>query len=163
MHARRGYAWLLSVGCAWLLASVPYQTCLATLLLLAILDLLLVSLPGAPVQRLDAIATQRRRAGEAQMPGLTSKHGGLELGLGDFIVYSAFVARVAQYGAAPLAAVSVGILAGLTVTMAYVALATRRTVVPALPLSLALGALLLAAERMLLAPADALAANGTVF
>ena len=78
---RRGYALLLSVGCAWLLASVPYQSSVAALLMLALLDVVLVSFPGSPVQRLDAIARERRAAGEPQMPGLVSKHDGLELGL----------------------------------------------------------------------------------
>jgi len=149
---RRGYALLLSVGCAWLLASVPYQSSVAALLMLALLDVVLVSFPGSPVQRLDAIARERRAAGEPQMPGLVSKHDGLELGLGDFIVYSAFAAHAARSGAAPLLAVTVGVLGGLTVTMMHVALARTRTVVPALPLSIALGALMLAAERFVIHP-----------
>ena len=160
---RRAHAGLLSVLAAWLLASVPYQTSVSALLLLAGLDILLVSFPGSPVQRLDTIATARRRAGEAQMPGLTFKHGSLELGLGDFIVYSAFAAHAARAGAAPLAAATIGILVGLTLTMCFVGLAARRTVVPALPLSVALGATLLAVERIAVQPlARALAANGTV-
>jgi len=119
------------------------------LLMLALLDVLLVSFPGSPVQRLDAIATARRKAGEVEMPGLTFKPNTLELGLGDFIIYSAFAAQAAQSGVGTLAAVSVGVLLGLTVTMTHVALARQRTVVPALPLSIALGATLLAAERFL--------------
>ena len=149
---RRGYAAMLSVGVAWILASVPYQTSLTALLMLALLDVLLVSFPGSPVQALDAIATKRREAGEAQMPGLVFKQGGVELGLGDFIIYSAFAVKAARSGVAQLAVVSVGVLAGLTVTMAHVALARRRTVVPALPLSIALGASLLVVERFMLRP-----------
>ena len=145
--ARRLYAAALSVLCGWLLASVPYTTALCALLMLALLDVLLVSFPGSPVQKLDAVVQERRRAGEPEMPGLTFKRHGLELGLGDFIVYSAFAAHAANAGVAPLAASSVGVLSGLTITMAHVALARQRTVVPALPLSVALGAGMLAVER----------------
>lgn len=158
--ARRAYAALLSIGCAWALACVPYPTAITALLELALLDVVLVSLPGSPVQRLDAIASARRRAGEAQMPGLTFKASGLELGLGDFIVYSTFAARAARVGVAPLLAVTVGVLGGLVPTMSHVALARQRTVVPALPLSVALAATLLLAVCFAVRPvADALAAE----
>lgn len=150
--ARRLYAAALAVLCAWLLASVPYPTAVAALLLLALLDVVLVSLPGAPVQRLDAAHAARKRAGEPQMPGLTFKHSGLELGLGDFIIYSAFCAHAVNGGVGPLCAVAAGIIAGLVLTMSHIALARRRTVVPALPLSVALGAILLAAERFAIRP-----------
>ena len=161
-RARRMCAGALSVLMAWLLASAPYQTAIATLLLLAVLDVILVSFPGSPVQHLDAIASRRRLAGEKEMPGLTFKHGGLELGLGDFIVYSAFAAHAVRNGIAPLAAVAAGVFAGLAVTMAHVALASRRTVVPALPLSVALGAVALAVERMVAPMTGALAWQGVV-
>ena len=62
--ARRLYAAALSVLCGWLLASVPYTTALCALLMLALLDVLLVSFPGSPVQKLDAVVQERRRAGE---------------------------------------------------------------------------------------------------
>jgi hypothetical protein len=126
----------------------------SALLMLALLDIVLVSLPGAPVQRLDAIATARRHAGEKEMPGLTFKdQQGLELGLGDFIIYSAFAAHAARGGAAPLAATVVGVLGGLVPTMSHITLRLpRRTVVPALPLSVALGALLLAGQSIMVYP-----------
>jgi hypothetical protein len=151
---RRVFAAALSTLCAWLLASVPYPTAVSALLMLALLDIVLVSLPGAPVQRLDAIATARRHAGEKEMPGLTFKdQQGLELGLGDFIIYSAFAAHAARGGAAPLAATVVGVLGGLVPTMSHITLRLpRRTVVPALPLSVALGALLLAGQSIMVYP-----------
>ena len=149
---RRFYAALLATLCAWLLAGVPYPTAVSALLMLAVLDVLLVLLRAPPVQRLDAVATARRRAGERQMPGLTFKQGGLELGMGDFIVYSAFAAHATRAGVAPLAAIIAGVLVGLVHTMGTIALARRRTVLPALPLSIALGAALLAAERWLVHP-----------
>lgn len=149
---RRCYAALLATLCAWLLASVPYQTAVTALLMLAVLDVLLVLLPGAPVQKLDAVATERRRSGERQMPGLTFKAEGLELGLGDFIVFPAFAAHATKVGVAPLTVICVGVLVGLVHTMATIALKRGRTVLPALPLSIALGAFLLAAERWLVHP-----------
>ena len=146
---RRAYAAALSTLTAWALCSVPWLTATVALLELAALDVLLVSLPGSPVQGLDAIATRRRAAGEPEMPGLTFKRMGLELGLGDFIVYAAFAAHASTAGGAPLLAAAVGVLSGLVPTMGYLALARRRTVVPALPLAIALGASMLAAERLM--------------
>ena len=162
-NGRRLYAAALAILCAWLLAYVPYSTAISALLLLALLDVLLVSLPGAPVQRLDQAHSERVRAGEPQMPGMTFKHSGLELGLGDFIIYSAFAAHASRAGVAPLAAVTIGILVGLALTMMHIALARRRTVVPALPLSVALGALMLAAERFVMQPFVASMASRKIF
>ena len=150
--ARRVYANVTAIVCAWALAGVPYQTAVAALLMLAVLDVLLVSLPGAPVQRLDEIASARRTIGEAQMPGLTFKRQGLELGFGDFLVYSAFAAHAARAGSAPCAAVFVAVAVGLVLTMSRIALARRRTVLPALPLAVAMAATLLALERLTIQP-----------
>ena len=97
------------------------------------------------------------------MPGLTFKHSGLELGLGDFIIYSAFCAHALNGGVAPLSAVAAGIVVGLVLTMSHIALARRRTVVPALPLSVAIGATLLAAERFALNPLAIALSGGHIF
>ena len=87
---------------------------------------------------------------------------GLLLGLGDFIVFSIFVAHAARGGVAPLAATAVGVLHGLSTTMTYVALKwPHRSLEPAIPLSVLFGAALLAVERFALRPlADSLAAAG---
>ena len=137
---------------AWVFAAVPYQTALAVLLLFAALDVLFVSLPGAPVQRLDTIASSRRRIGETQMPGLTFKRVGLELGFGDFLVYGAFSAQAACASVAAFAAVFAAVAVGLVLTMVRITLAPFRVVLPALPLAVAMATSLLGFERLLLQP-----------
>ena len=97
---RRAYSAALSVALAWLLTALPWLTAVMALLLLGVLDLVLVALPGAPVQKLDRLATRRRAAGERQPPGLTFKAEGLELGLGDFVIYGAVAAVRSRSGAA---------------------------------------------------------------
>ena len=155
--ARQLYADAIAVGCAWALCAIPWPTAVSALLMLAVLDIVLVSLPGAPVQRLDEIQTGRKLLGEDQMPGLTFKSGGLELGFGDFLVYAAFAAHAARAGASPFAAVMSAVAVGLIITMGRIALARVRTVLPALPLAVAMASSLLAVERLASQPvADAL-------
>ena len=86
------------------------------------------------------------------MPGLTFKVDGLELGIGDFIVFSALAGYSARRAAASLFIAYTGVLVGLVPIMLHLALARRRTVVPALPLSVAIGCALLALEGYLLRP-----------
>jgi hypothetical protein len=101
---------------------------------------------GPPVQWLDQEATDRRRLGERQMPGLTFAQGGIELGFGDFLVYGAFGAHVCSH-AASLAAVATAVALGLVLTMCRIALSPVRVVIPALPLAVGMAAALLALER----------------
>ena len=127
-------------------AHVPYRA--GALLLLALLDVLLVSLPGSPVQRLDG-ALGRARAGEPECPASPSNTLGLSLGSA---ISSVLGVLYAQRCEGWPHRVSVGITAGLVLTMTRIALARRRTVLPALPLSVAFGAALLAVERFALQP-----------
>ena len=152
---RRAYSAALSVALAWLLTALPWLTAVMALLLLGVLDLVLVALPGAPVQKLDRLATRRRAAGERQPPGLTFKAEGLELGLGDFVIYGAVAAYSVALGSGALAAGLVGVLGGLALTMARLALARQRTVTPALPAAIVLATLLLAAAVLAWRPLGA--------
>lgn len=160
---RRAYSAALSVALAWLLTALPWLTAVMALLLLGVLDLVLVALPGAPVQKLDRLATRRRAAGERQPPGLTFKAEGLELGLGDFVIYGAVAAYSVALGSGALAAGLVGVLGGLALTMARLALARQRTVTPALPAAIVLATLLLAAAVLAWRPLGAaLVGHGVV-
>ena len=156
-QGRRLYVAALASLTAWMLASMPSETLVATLLLLAILDVVLVALPCcSPVQTLDKLTWERGRSGEPQVPGVTFQDpakDGLLLGLGDFIVFSIFSVHAARGGAAPLAATAVGIMHGLTITMLHVALKwPSRSLIPAIPASVILGTVLLVAERFALRP-----------
>ena len=160
---RRAYSAALSVALAWLLTALPWLTAVMAFVLLAVLDLVLVALPGAPVQKLDRLATRRRAAGERQPPGLTFKAEGLELGLGDFVIYGAVAAYSVALGSGALAAGLVGVLGGLALTMARLALARQRTVTPALPAAIVLATLLLAAAVLAWRPLGAaLVGHGVV-
>lgn len=179
---RRFYGAALSVLAAWLLASLPWQTLGCVLMLLVVVDGLLVFdwCGVSPVRRLDALQRYRRELdGEQPMPGLTFKtdvfggsggggeHDGdgggrdgdrsgrlaLELGLGDFVLYAAVAAAgAARGGALGVVAAVLGVLAGLTPTMAHLALAQTRTVIPALPAALTLAVGTLALTITLLVP-----------
>ena len=79
-------------------------------------------------------------------------------------MFSALAGYTAHRSAASLAVAFVGVLAGLVPTMLHLALARRRTVVPALPLSVAIACVLLILEAVLLHPfAEGVAAVGLVF
>eukprot|EP00900_Chrysochromulina_parva_P027380 jgi/Chrpa1/9276/Chrysochromulina_OHIO_Genome00020591-RA len=152
------YADSLAILFAWVLTCIPYQMMIAIIGLLAALDILLVGLPCcSPVQTIDKLYAARQKAGVEQMPGLSFDNVGakddLLLGLGDFIVFSVFAGHAARLGAAPLAAVAIGLLCGLGLLMVHVALRwPLRSLEPAIPLSVGFGALMLAGERLLLRP-----------
>jgi len=74
----------------------------------------------------------------------------VKLGLGDFIFYSLLVGRASQTDLLTAAACYLGIVAGLGATLALLTLVQQA--LPALPLSIALGALLFVLSRWLLEP-----------
>merc|ERR1712216_33775 len=71
--------------------------------------------------------------------GFTTRGEGLKLGVGDFVFYSVLVGRAALFDATAMVACFVGILAGLTMTL--FSLAVLQQALPALPLSITLGAI----------------------
>ena len=132
------------------------------LLLLGVLDLVLVALPGAPVQKLDRLATRRAPRRRAQPPGLTFKADGPRASRsGDFVIDGAVAAYSVALGSGALAAGLVGVLGGLALTMARLALARQRTVTPALPAAIVLATLRLAAAVLAWRPLDAPPSSGT--
>ena len=68
------------------------------------------------------------------------------------LVFAALAAYASLHGATAFAAAFIGVLCGLVPTMMHLALARRRTVVPALPLSVAIGCALLAINGYALSP-----------
>lgn len=74
----------------------------------------------------------------------------IKLGLGDFIFYSLLVGRASMYDLLAAAAATLAVLAGLGATLLL--LAVRRHALPALPISVALGAIFTAAARLIVEP-----------
>ena len=75
---------------------------------------------------------------------------GIKLGLGDFIFYSVLVGRASMYDGISAISAALAVLAGLGATLLL--LAVRRSALPALPISIALGALCTAGARFALEP-----------
>ena len=74
----------------------------------------------------------------------------IKLGLGDFIFYSVLVGRASMGDGLEAGAAFLGVLAGLGATLA--ALALHQSALPALPISIALGAACTAAARWVVEP-----------
>lgn len=72
--------------------------------------------------------------------------------MGDFVIFSMLTGYVARCGIPLLAVAFVGVLSGLTVTFFRLALAMQRTVLPALPLSVALTCFLVGVETIVIVP-----------
>ena len=105
-------------------------------------------------QSSDAGGGETRTAPGSRQP--SSDGGGLglpdaiKLGLGDFIFYSVLVGRASMYDLLAAAAAALAVVAGLGATLLLLAL--RRHALPALPISIALGAVFTAAARSIVEP-----------
>jgi len=86
----------------------------------------------------------------------------LKLGLGDFVFYSTLAALAARYDLATVLAAVLGVFSGLVLTLA--ALAAGRRTLPALPMSILLGALFYFGARFALEPVAAqILSRGVLF
>jgi hypothetical protein len=108
---------------------VPWQTFVASALLVVVLDLLLVALPCSPMRELSVDATFA-----TVMPSLTFVCNGLELIVLDFVAYAILAVYAARMGFSLLVAAVFGVALGLTITMHLIATAPKRVILPGLPL-----------------------------
>lgn len=85
----------------------------------------------------------------------------VKLGLGDFVFYSVLVGRASTRGAATLLPCAVAVLAGLCATLALLPILQK--VLPALPISIAVGILFYFTSWLMLTPMASAAAVSHVF
>ena len=85
----------------------------------------------------------------------------IKLGLGDFIFYSVLVGRASMYDLLAAFSAALAVLAGLGATLLLLAL--RRHALPALPISIALGAAFCFAARFLVEPVALPLATGGLY
>jgi len=109
----------------------------------------------APAQPERERESGRDAPGPAAPPPPPSSSGAglpdaIKLGLGDFIFYSLLVGRASMYDLLAAAAATLAVIAGLGATLLL--LAVRRHALPALPISVALGAIFTAAARLVVEP-----------
>ena len=154
LELQQGYLILISALLAWSATKTPEWTTWGLLAAVSIWDLIAVLTPRGPLKLLVEEAEAR---GEP-IPGLVYQGSDIKLGLGDFIFYSILVGRASMRGSAALLACAVAVLAGLCATLALLPILQR--VLPALPISIAVGILFyFTSSSMLIPMANAAAVN----
>ena len=120
-------------------------------------DVVAVLTPRGPLKLLVEEAERR----EEPIPGLVYEGQDIKLGLGDFIFYSILVGRASLTSLAATAACAVAVLAGLVSTLAL--LPVYEKALPALPISIALGATVYFAVALVVAPLSEFGAAHSLF
>jgi len=113
--------------------------------------------PRGPLKVLVETAEQRNEP----IPGLVYEGHGIKLGLGDFVFYSLLVGRACLSSITAFAACAIAVLAGLCATLALLPVLER--VLPALPISVAVGILFYFISSSLIEPLAAFAADQSLF
>jgi len=131
---QQGYLVIISALVAWSGTKMPEWTTIGLLVAVALWDLYAVLTPRGPLKMLVEEAEKR---GDP-IPGLVYQGSHqIRLGLGDFIFYSILVGRASMNGWTPTIACAIAVLAGLCATLALLPILKR--VLPALPISIAVG------------------------
>ena len=131
---QQAYLVLISALLAWSATKTPEWSTWGVLGAVAVWDLIAVLTPRGPLKLLVEEAERRNEP----IPGLVyTSHEQIRLGLGDFVFYSVLVGRASMHGAAPMWVCAVAVLAGLCATLAL--LPVMQKVLPALPISIAVG------------------------
>mmetsp|Transcript_35837 Transcript_35837/g.94158 ORF Transcript_35837/g.94158 Transcript_35837/m.94158 type:complete len:321 (+) Transcript_35837:136-1098(+) len=133
LELQQAYLIIISALLAWSATRLPEWSTLGLLAAVALWDLYAVLTPSGPLKLLVEEAEMR---GDP-IPGLVYQGADIKLGLGDFVFYAVLVGRASYGGSAVLLACAVAILAGLCATLALLPILQR--VLPALPISIAVG------------------------
>ena len=156
LSLQQAYLVIISALLAWSATKTPEWTTWGLLLAVSVWDLIAVLTPRGPLKLLVEEAERRNEP----IPGLVYQGADIKLGLGDFVFYSVLVGRASMRGSAPLMACAVAVLAGLCATLAL--LPIMQKVLPALPISIAVGIAFYFSSWLLLMPMASLAASGHV-
>ncbi len=157
---QQAYLVAISALLGWSATQLPQWSTWGLLAAVSIWDLIAVLTPRGPLKLLVEEAEARNEP----IPGLVYSSGGpseIKLGLGDFVFYSLLVGRASMSGAAPALACALAVLAGLCATLAL--LPVLKKVLPALPISIAVGILFYFTTELALAPLARFAATSGVF
>jgi len=130
---KQAYLVLISALMAWSATTLSEWTTWGLLAAVALWDVVAVLTPHGPLRLL---VEEAERRGDP-IPGLVYEGTDIKLGLGDFVFYSVLVGRASMSGFVTLVACTVAVLAGLMATLALLPIVQR--VLPALPISIAIG------------------------
>ena len=151
------YLIFISALLAWSIMKLPEWTTWGLLASVAVWDLIAVLTPQGPLKQLVELSEAR---GEP-IPGLVYQGSDIKLGLGDFVFYSVLVGRASMRGCATFVACALAVLAGLCATLALLPILQK--VLPALPISIAVGIFFYFSTAWLLGPMIGAAAALNVF
>jgi len=144
--AQQGYLVVISALMAWSATKLPEWTTWGVLGAVSAWDIIAVLTPRGPLKLLVEEAERREEA----IPGLVYEGEDIKLGLGDFIFYSILVGRASLTDGATALSCAVAVLAGLCSTLAL--LPVFEQALPALPISIFLGAVFYFSMTLLVGP-----------
>jgi len=130
---QQGYLVIISALLAWSATKLPEWSTWGVLAAVALWDVVAVLTPQGPLKLLVEEAERRNEP----IPGLVYEGADIKLGLGDFIFYSVLVGRASMASVTAAVVCAIAVLAGLCATLALLPILQR--VLPALPISIAVG------------------------
>lgn len=155
--AQQGYLVVISALMAFSATKLPEWTTWGVLGAVSAWDVVAVLTPRGPLKLLVEEAEKREEA----IPGLVYSGDDIKLGLGDFIFYSILVGRASLTDGATAVSCAVAVLAGLCSTLAL--LPVFEQALPALPISIVLGAAFYFCMTLLVGPFTSFVAAHSLF
>jgi len=143
---QQAYLVVVSSLIAWSATRLPEWTTWGVLAAVSGWDLIAVLTPRGPLKML---VEEAERRGDP-IPGLVYEGSDIKLGLGDFVFYSLLVGRSSMKNVATLTTSTIAVLTGLVATLALLPILDR--VLPALPISIAIGIGFYFASAVLVTP-----------
>jgi len=156
LSLQQAYLVIVSALLAWSATKLPEWTTWGVLLAVALWDIVAVLTPKGPLKMLVEEAERRQEP----IPGLVYEGADIKLGLGDFVFYSVLVGRASMTSATAAVVCALAVLAGLCATLALLPILQK--VLPALPISIAVGIAFYFSTTTFLAPLAEFAASAAI-